>query len=124
MDHFREKIAEGLRSLRVKKNYSQEYVADRLGKNDYTGYQRIETGRTELKFEDAYKLARLYKVPMEHIFNPDLKNRDEKESIDQIHDLNYKKNLIQVTVNLDGTDDFLEHQIELLRGMNKVISGF
>lgn len=122
MDPFKVKIAEGLRNLRVKKNYSQEYVADRLGKNDYTGYQRIESGRTELKFEDAYKLAKLYKVPMEQIFNPEDDSFDSILVSEPPKEYYKKKNLVQITVNLDGSEDFLEQQIKMLRGMNKLVS--
>jgi transcriptional regulator with XRE-family HTH domain len=122
MSEPRQRIAENLKELRLEHNYSQEYLGEVLGKNDYTAYQRLEHGKAELKFADAYKLARLYKIPMEHIFDPELRKEDSLLVKD--HPITYKKkNLVQITVNLDGSEDFLESQIELLRGMNKVISG-
>jgi transcriptional regulator with XRE-family HTH domain len=120
MDIFRSKIAEGLRRLRIEKDYSQEFVAEKLGKSDYTGYQRIESGRTELKYEDALKLSKLYKVPMEQLFDPDeRKPMMVSESPKAVYG---KKNLVQMTVNLDGTEETLEAQYELLKGFNSVIA--
>lgn len=124
MNDQRRIIGDNLKELRLQHNLTQEYLGEVLGKTDYTAYQRIEHGKSELKFADAYKLAKLYKIPMEHIFNPELRKGDDnimRES--EAASYQKKKNLIQITVNLDGTEDFLEHQIELLRGMNKVISG-
>lgn len=117
-------IGDNLKELRLEHNYTQEYIGEVLGKTDYTAYQRLEHGKSELKFSDAYKLAKLYKIPMEHIFNPDLREEDSlllKEP--PAASYSKKKNLVQITVNLDGSEDFLEHQIDLLRGLNKVIAG-
>jgi transcriptional regulator with XRE-family HTH domain len=115
MDLFRSKIADGLRKLRTAKNFSQEYVAEHLGKADYTGYQRIESGRTELKFEDAYKLSQLYRVPMEVIFNPDLVDNGNLTS----HPI---KNTVEVTVSIDGTEENLMAQIDTLKAFNDVLN--
>ncbi len=121
MDLFKSKIAEGLRLLRVEKGYSQEYLAEVMGKTDYTGYGRIEQGRTELKFEDAYKLARLYDIPMEHIFDPDLRHQSNTMS-DVATPAYGRKNMVQVTVFLDGTLDGLKKQCEMLESFNQVLA--
>jgi transcriptional regulator with XRE-family HTH domain len=121
MDLERSRIAHGLRRLREQKNYSQEYVADRLGKKEATAYSRIEQGRTELKFDDAFKLASLYKVSMERIYDPELKESnvetwaDSRAKYETVHKLN-----LQVT--LDGSPETLQRQVELLQSVNQVLA--
>ncbi|PRY90626.1 helix-turn-helix domain-containing protein [Mongoliibacter ruber] len=120
MNDFRSRIAEGLKSLRLQKNYSQEYIAEKLGKSDYTGYQRIESGRTELKFEDAYKLADIYNVPMEKIYNPDL---NESSTFSEGSVAPYgKREVLHLNIYLDGTETQLDKQIELLKRVNSCIT--
>ncbi|AWW31881.1 transcriptional regulator [Echinicola strongylocentroti] len=121
MDEFRSKVAEGLRKLRLERDYSQEFVAEKLGKNDYTGYQRIELGRTELKFEDAYKLAKLYDVTMEHIFHPDKNEGGLSKAQDAALPGYTKKNMVQMMVALDGSEEQLKRQFDFLKGVNEVI---
>lgn len=123
MTEHKIRIAQNLKELRLEHNYSQEYIGEVLGKNDYTAYQRLEHGKADLKFSDAHKLARLYKIPMEHIFDPELRKEDSLLMKDHPIGNYKKKNLVQITVNLDGSEDFLEQQIDMLRGMNKVIAG-
>ncbi len=120
MDIFRSKIAEGLKSLRLQKNYSQEYISEKLGKTESSAYQRIESGRTELKFEDAFKLASIYSVPMEHIFDPEM--RMENYLFSKEREIYYSKSKIQITVTLDGSEKTLKHQIELLSNVNKALT--
>lgn len=120
MDLFRSKIANGLKTLRLQKNYSQEYLSDKLGKTDSSAYQRIEAGRTELKFEDAFKLATIYNISMEHIFDPDLRRSTEGFSEDR--ELYQPKSRIQISVTLDGQEQTLQHQIELLTNVNKALA--
>gem|GEM_PF-1171392 len=124
MNEFQSKVADGLRKLREESDFSQKYVAEMLGKNDYTGYQRLENGRTELKFEDEYKLARLYNVPMEYIFNPDLRKDEPSFLAKDSQEYGYpKRNLVQMIVALDGTEDQLRKQFDFLKGVNEVIKG-
>ena len=119
------KIGERLKELRLKFNYTQEYIGEVLEKADYTAYQRIEHGRSELKYADAYKLARLYKIPMEQILNSDPRVQDDtKINVKQSEILNSPfRNVVQLTVSLDGSDNMLHDQIEFLIGVNKLLKG-
>ncbi|RZS94713.1 helix-turn-helix domain-containing protein [Cecembia calidifontis] len=47
-------IAENLRKHRVLRGYTQEYIAEYLGKKDYTAYSRYEQGRSNLNPDCSY----------------------------------------------------------------------
>lgn len=121
MDIERSRIAQGLRRLREEHDYTQEYVAEVLGKNDSTAYSRLEQGKTELKFDDAFKLASLYKVSMEQIYDPSLRNMD-KEAFSESRYAYEISNKVSMNVTLDGSADTLRKQIELLESVNSALS--
>lgn len=121
IDLERARIAHGLRRLREDRNYSQEYVAEVLEKNDSSAYSRIEQGRTELKFDDAFKLAALYKVSMEQIFDPSLRNVDQESFSEQREKYNLTPKL-NLSVTLDGTPETLKKQLDLLESVNNVLA--
>jgi len=51
-----EKIISKVRNLRIQKEYSQEYVGDRLGIGQ-VAYHKLENGKTKLKIGVLIKLA-------------------------------------------------------------------
>lgn len=118
MDVIKSRIAQGLKSLRLERNYTQEYVSEVLGKGDYSAYYRLESGKTELKFDDAAKLAALYKVPMERIYDP------ERKAVDRVADPEEqygKKNSLQLNITLDGREETLKKQVEILTKVNALL---
>jgi transcriptional regulator with XRE-family HTH domain len=54
-------IHHNLKKLREFRNYSQDFVASKLGKEQNT-YSRMERGETKIKEEDIIKLAELLEV--------------------------------------------------------------
>ncbi len=118
MDQVKAKIAFQLKSLRTKKNYTQEYVAELLKMGDYTAYHRLEHGKTILKFEVAFKLAKIFGVKMEELMNPIEKDQDECDNLQRDSYLWIKKNSLQLVILLDGDEINLARQIELLKEMN------
>jgi transcriptional regulator with XRE-family HTH domain len=113
---LKEKLSEKLRSLRNKHGYSQEYMAQVLGKNDHTAYQRIETGRTEIKLDDFVKLAKIFSIPLD-----DLLNLDEPPVRAKVND--YKQvTEIPFTVILNGDLENFEKQVVVARQINQVLN--
>lgn len=111
-------IAENLRKHRVLRGYTQEYIAEYLGKKDYTAYSRYEQGRSNLKMEDAMKLAELYEVEVQELISTAPSVSLQQES--------FKKNgnhgQISVLVDLDGSPNSLESSILRLKKINELIA--
>ena len=111
-------IAENLRKHRVLRGYTQEYIAEYLGKKDYTAYSRYEQGRSNLKMEDAMKLAELYEIQVQELIAiaPGVNLPQE----------GFKKNgrhgQISVLVDLDGSNTSLENSIVRLKKINELIA--
>lgn len=57
-----------LKEIRLKNNYTQEYVALELGITQ-KAYSDIEHGKTYLKNDSLLKLSLLYDVPVEKLCN-------------------------------------------------------
>jgi transcriptional regulator with XRE-family HTH domain len=111
-------IAENLRKHRVLRGYTQEYIAEYLGKKDYTAYSRYEQGRSNLKMEDAIRLAELYEVDVQELISV-------VPSVNSNHDYTKKTNgngQISVLVDLDGTQNSLESNILRLKKINELIA--
>ena len=111
-------IAENLRKHRVLRGYTQEYIAEYLGKKDYTAYSRYEQGRSNLKMEDAIRLAELYEVDVQELISA-------VPSVNINHDYPKKMNgngQISVLVDLDGTKNSLENNILRLKKINDLIA--
>lgn len=120
MEETKRKIAENLKRLRIDHNLSQEQVGEGLGKREYTSYQRLEHGKSDLKFVDAVNVAKMYNIPMEWIFDPELRNTEEGTSSETSR---FKKNSsIQITLTIDGTEETLMKQFEILKNFNQVLS--
>ncbi|ERM80777.1 Cro/Cl family transcriptional regulator [Rhodonellum psychrophilum GCM71 = DSM 17998] len=109
-------IAENLRKHRVLKGYTQEYIAEYLGKRDYTAYSRYEQGRSNLKMEDAIKLASLYEVDVQELISV-------SPSISYSSEIQKKSSgLVSILVDLDGSSSTLENNISRLKKINDLIS--
>ena len=109
-------IAENLRKHRVLRGYTQEYIAEYLGKKDYTAYSRYEQGRSNLKMEDAIKLADLYQVDVQELISVSPK-------INHTFDNHKKSNgLISILVDLDGSSSTLESNIIRLKKINELLA--
>jgi transcriptional regulator with XRE-family HTH domain len=122
LNQARSRVAANLRRLRLEKDYSQLYVSEILGKTDYTAYQRLESGKTELKLEDAVKLSELYKIPIERIWDNSLaQEKTEVGENPREYQILGAPKKVQIQVQLDGSESMLQDQIELLTSINKVV---
>jgi len=109
-------IAENLRKHRVLRGYTQEYIAEFLGKKDYTAYSRYEQGRSNLKMEDAIKLAELYQVDVQELISvsPTISGASDHATTNGKH--------ISVLVELDGSNEKLENNIKRLKKINELMT--
>ena len=116
-------IAENLRKHRVLRGYTQEYIAEYLGKRDYTAYSRYEQGRSNLKMEDAIKLAELYEVDVQELISkaPSVSSHNGDISKKSNGSANSTGN-ISVLVDLDGSSNSLEGHILRLKKINDLIA--
>lgn len=109
-------IAENLRKHRVLRGYTQEYIAEYLGKRDYTAYSRYEQGRSNLKMEDAIKLANLYEVDVQELISV-------TPSVAAYSDNGKKtQGLLSILVDLDGSSLTLEGNISKLKRINELLA--
>lgn len=69
-------LANNIRYLRKKKNYSQEYVAEKLGYKTYTTIQKWETGVSEPSIAKLKEFADLVEVDVNDIINTNMENND------------------------------------------------
>ncbi|CAD0004797.1 helix-turn-helix transcriptional regulator [Flavobacterium chungangense] len=59
-------INDNIRSIRELKNYTQEYMAVRLGITQ-AGYSKIEKGNAKMSFEKLEEIASVFELSVEHI---------------------------------------------------------
>lgn len=111
-------IAKNLRKHRVLRGFTQEYIAEYLGKKDYTAYSRYEQGRSNLKMEDALKLAELYEVEVQELICTAPSVGAQQETIKK----NGNNGQISVLVDLDGSINSLESSILRLKKINELIA--
>lgn len=118
-ENFNTLIGRNLRKQREKMDLSQENVADMMGKKSYTDYGNIELGKKRLIFEDAVKLAALFNITLDEIYNPGqggaAQERRKAESPPRLG------KRMQFLIDLDGSDDQLKDQIRVLEGINEVL---
>ncbi|UCS95303.1 helix-turn-helix domain-containing protein [Echinicola marina] len=112
---LKQHIAENLRKYRVLRGFTQEYIADYLGKKDYTAYSRYEQGRSNLKMDDAIKLSELYEVEVQDLINGSPGINQKKEG-----DRSYENGL-SLMVKLDGSQATLDNQLRRLKKVNLLI---
>ncbi len=64
----RKEIGYKLRSIRERKKYTQEFVAEGLGMSPIN-YGRIERGEASLAYEDLQKLSEIFEMEISDIIN-------------------------------------------------------
>lgn len=114
---MRDSIGEIMRKIRVSKNYSQEFVAERVGV-EVTTYSRYESGRTQPRFEVIVLLAELYKMTLDdlqHYGDPNFKASEV--GVEYIRN----KSKVSVLVELDGLQTTLDNWVTKLTAINQVL---
>ncbi len=67
-----------LKVLRAMRNWSQADLAERLDVSRQT-VTALETGKYDPSLPLAFKIARLFQLPVEQIFEPDLEQEQNKK---------------------------------------------
>ena len=66
-----------LRELRADRGWSQAELADRLGVSRQT-VNSLETGKYDPSLPLAFKIGRIFKRPLEEIFDPTGSNQEQR----------------------------------------------
>lgn len=104
-------LAKNIRYLRKKRNWSQEDLADRLGKKSYTTIQKWESGVGDPTFKTLQDLARVFGVDIDSLANSDLEvdGKDNALSIAEAALLaDYR------TLNLEGQEKVTGYLADLI----------
>lgn len=109
-----------LLTLRLEKNWTQDYVADQLGLSQ-PAYSKLEQGQVKLTVDRAGKLAELYDIDPDYFFTSDT-------PIVNFHDHSQNKNLMQHVDNFHDNSDMKElyektitEQAQLIQHLQKRI---
>ncbi|BFK74264.1 S24 family peptidase [Megasphaera elsdenii] len=70
-------LSKNLKYLRLKNNYSQDYIAKLLDKKSFTTVQKWESGVSEPPLWVVGKLAKLYGESLDTLANIDIEKRDD-----------------------------------------------
>lgn len=89
-----------LLSLRLNKNWTQDYVAEQLGLSQ-PAYSKLEQGQVKLTVDRAGKLAELYEIEPEYFFTNDA-------PIVNFNDNSHNKNLMQHVDNFHDNTEMKE----------------
>lgn len=71
-------LSKNIRFLRKNREWSQDFVADKLGYKSYTTIQKWETGTSEPPLRKLKELADLFHVDMDDLANKDLTSSEFK----------------------------------------------
>ena len=69
-------LAKNIRYLRKKKNFSQDYIAEKLGYKSYTTIQKWEMGISEPSIAKLRKLAELFGVEINDMTSVDIEEKE------------------------------------------------
>ncbi len=105
-------VADRIKEMRLKKNYSQDYIAKRLGISQ-KAYSKIENNETRLNVDALLSIADVLEIPVNHFFT------DSKAPI--LNDFSSGRegdNVIYKTTNEYAKEDLYK---ELLKAKEEVI---
>jgi transcriptional regulator with XRE-family HTH domain len=107
-----------LKVLREVNNYTQEYVAGRIGVDQST-YSKLERNPKNLLAEQAQKLAELYNVGLSDIISGGVSVAFSNNTIDKgyIHN-RYEESMGRVTATKEEEIRLLKDEVEYLRNQN------
>lgn len=76
-------LSKNIRYLRKKNEWSQDYIAEKLGYKSYTTIQKWEMGTSEPPLKKTRELANLFNIDIDDLTNKDLEFPIETKNISQ-----------------------------------------
>lgn len=70
-----------LKKLRVEKGYTQEYMAEKLGYSDKSGYNHLENGNVKLSLARAIEVAKILGVNPNIFFEIEVQGTSTGEDV-------------------------------------------
>lgn len=104
-------LAKNIRYLRKKRNWSQEDLADRLGKKSYTTIQKWESGVADPTFKTLQQLSYVFGVDIDALANGDIEI-DNKCSVLSVAEASLIADYR--TFNLEGQQKIQEYVSDLI----------
>ena len=102
-----ETIYDRLKKVRLEKNYSQDYLAKKLGITQ-KAYSKIENNETKLNVDVLQRLTEILEVPIESFFRT-----NNQPSLNDFNTRNGGDNVIYKTGNNEKTDELYNKLLQL-----------
>lgn len=104
-------LAKNIRYLRKNHEWSQEFVAEKLGYKSYTTIQKWEMGTSEPPLRKLKELAELFQVDMDDLTNKNLEAPDRDTSKDKQHQKSVKINVlgrVAAGIPIEAVEDIID----------------
>lgn len=104
-------LAKNIRYLRKNHEWSQEFVAEKLGYKSYTTIQKWEMGTSEPPLRKLKELAELFQVDMDDLTNKNLEAPDRDTSKDKQHQKGVKINVlgrVAAGIPIEAVEDIID----------------
>ena len=113
-------VVKRIRSIRIQKGYSQEYMSIQLGITKKT-YRRLENGDTKIDLERLQKISEIFEIALQYFLegtfeNPSTDNNNEKtnQNTQSFYGQNEIKQFDERVKHLEADVSFLKHLAEKL----------
>ncbi|SHH57782.1 helix-turn-helix domain-containing protein [Sporanaerobacter acetigenes] len=74
-------MSEILKKIRIEKGYTQEYMAEKLGYKDKSGYNHLENGNVKLSVDRAIKISKILNVDPSIFFTKEVQETSTNNRI-------------------------------------------
>jgi transcriptional regulator with XRE-family HTH domain len=115
------KIGERIKRLRESKNYTQDYLASKIGMSQ-NAYSKMETGGSKITVERLEKIAEVLDIPIDELLTEEQKvfNFDNNDiAIGYIEHLQYENK--ESAKMLHGQIEFQQKEIDRLLNMIELL---
>ncbi len=102
-------LSKNIRYLRRKKDWSQDFVAEKLGYKSYTTIQKWEMGISEPPLKKLKELAELFSIDMDDLANKDLEAPSSILSVSKKHGVTINVlGRVAAGIPIDAVEDIID----------------